>query len=292
MSRAAQTLVESRPLTLVAEKPPLEPRNRKARSHRTKTLVQRISSFGIKAAIPLGLLILWDLLTRFEWIDSLFLPSPFSVLNAFYLIAREKWFLQDFRYSLGTVLQGYGVGASIGLLVGIAAGLSSTVEKLLGSTLNSIRQVPPLAWIPLIILWAGAASGAKTIVLAKTVFFPVFMNTLQGIRGVAKEHIEVGQVFEYSRWPMLRRVILPAALPSVFVGLRYGAGLAWAMLVGAEMFGGRRGLGYLLSRSQELLITDQLFLIIIIIGVVGFTIDTGLRRLERHLLRWKLGFAG
>ena len=179
-----------------------------------------------------------------------------------------------------------------GLLIGIATGLSKTVERLLGPTLNSIRQVPPLAWLPLVILWVGIGSLAKAVIIGKTVFFPVFLNTLQGIRGVAKEYIEVARVFEYGKVRLLQKVILPAALPSIFVGLRYGAGLAWAFVIAAEMVGGRFGLGYLLMRSQELLLTDQLFVVIVIIGAVGFAVDVSLRRVETNLLRWKRGFEG
>ncbi|MDR2863941.1 MAG: ABC transporter permease, partial [Puniceicoccales bacterium] len=155
-----------------------------------------------------------------------------------------------------------------------------------------IRQVPPMAWLPLIVLWIGAGDLAKTIIIGKAVFFPVFLNTLQGIRGTSREYIEVGHIFAYNRWRLLWRIVLPSALPSIFVGLRFGAGVSWAVLIMAEMLGARRGLGFILIRSQELMHSDQLFVIITIIGLVGFIIDVGLRRLEKHLLRWKRGYEG
>jgi sulfonate transport system permease protein len=146
--------------------------------------------------------------------------------------------------------------------------------------------------VPLLILWLGVGDLGKAIIVGKAVFFPVFLNTLQGIRGVSKDHIEVGMVFGYNRWQMLWRVVLPSALPSIFVGIRYGAGLAWAVMIAAEMLGNSFGLGFLLMRAQELMATSQLFAIIIIIGSVGFCLDVGLRRLESHLLRWRKGFEG
>jgi sulfonate transport system permease protein len=152
--------------------------------------------------------------------------------------------------------------------------------------------VPPLAWLPLIILWIGAGDLAKTIIIGKSVFFPVFLNTLQAIRGTSREYIEVGHIFAYNRWRLLWRIVIPSALPGIFVGLRFGAGISWAVLIVAEMLGARRGLGFILMRSQELLHSDQLFVIITIIGFVGFVIDVGLRRLEKHLLRWKRGYEG
>jgi sulfonate transport system permease protein len=204
----------------------------------------------------------------------------------------DEGLLTDFRVSAVVVLEGFLMGGLAGILVGVAAGLSKTVERFLGPTLNSIRQVPPLAWLPLIVLWIGIGTLAKDIMIAKAVFFPVFLNTLQGIRGVSKDYVEVARIFEYNRRLLLRKVVIPAALPSIFVGLRYGAGLAWAFVIAAEMLSGRLGLGYLLMRSQELLLTQQLFVVIAVIGSVGFAVDVGLRRVESNLLGWKKGFEG
>jgi sulfonate transport system permease protein len=242
--------------------------------------------------LPVLILVVWDLLTRFGLVERIFLPAPASVGEAFVKLLVKDDLLNDFRISAATVLKGFGVGASIGLAVGMATGLSRTVEALLGPTLNAIRQVPTLAWLPLIILWMGAGDLGKNVLIAKAVFFPVFLNTLQGIRGTPREYIEVGRIFACGRLRLLRRIVLPSALPGIFVGLRFGAGISWAVLIVAEMLGARRGLGFLIMRAQELLHSDQLFVLIIIIGVVGFAIDVGLRRVEARLLRWKRGFEG
>ena len=255
-------------------------------------ILSKLLNKGVGIILPLAILLTWELVTLFHLIKPVFLPSPLSVITTFYDMLINEGLINDFRVSAVSVLQGFLIGSVSGLLIGIATGLSKTVERLLGPTLNSIRQVPPLAWLPLVILWVGIGSLAKAVIIGKTVFFPVFLNTLQGIRGVAKEYIEVARVFEYGKVRLLQKVILPAALPSIFVGLRYGAGLAWAFVIAAEMVGGRFGLGYLLMRSQELLLTDQLFVVIVIIGAVGFAVDVSLRRVETNLLRWKRGFEG
>lgn len=247
---------------------------------------------SIGLILPTGILLGWDLVTRFHFVKPVFLPSPWNVVASFYDMFVNQSLLTDFRVSATVVLQGFIIGSVLGVLTGIFAGLSKTVERFLGPTLNTIRQVPTLAWLPLIVLWIGVGTWAKSIMIGKAVFFPVFLNTLQGIRGVSKEHIEVAKIFEYNRALLLRKVILPAASPSIFVGLRYGAGLAWAFVIAAEMLGGRYGLGYLLMRSQEMLLTAQLFVVIVVIGAVGFSVDTGLRKVEKHLLRWKKGFEG
>jgi sulfonate transport system permease protein len=136
-------------------------------------------------------------------------------------------------------------------------------------------------------LMAGIGSSSKTIIIAFAVFFPIFMNTYQSIRLVPQEYIEVGNIFAFSRVRLLWKVIIPSALPGIFVGVRYSAGLSWAMIVGADMLGGTKGLGYLLMRAQDLLMIDQLFVVIFVIGFVGFIIDTALAYLQRWLLAWK-----
>jgi sulfonate transport system permease protein len=242
--------------------------------------------------LPILVLVGWQIATVLHWVKPIFLPSPWSVVTAFKEMLVEEGLLTDFRVSAVIVIEGFSIGAGFGLLAGVGAGLSKTVEKLLGPMLNSIRQVPPLAWLPLIVLWVGIGPLAKGVMIGKAVFFPVFLNTLQGIRGVSKDYVEVARIFEYNQLTLLRKVVIPAALPSIFVGLRYGAGLAWAVVIAAEMLSGKLGLGYLLMRSQELLLTQQLFVIIVIIGGVGFSVDVVLRRVESNLLRWKKGFEG
>lgn len=240
--------------------------------------------------VPLLLLLLWEAVTRAELIKPVFLPSPLTVVKSFVDILVNDAFLGDFRVSLSTVVRGFLWGSVLGLIFGTSAGLSKTVERLFGPLLNAIRQVPAIAWLPLIVLWVGIGDLGKLVVIGKSAFFPVFLNTLQGIRSVNKEYVEVARVYEFTRTQFLRRVIFPGALPTIFVGVRYAAGISWAMIVAAEMLAGRKGLGYVLNRGQELLMTDQVFVVMIVIGLVGFIIDAVLRRVESHLVKWKKSF--
>jgi sulfonate transport system permease protein len=175
---------------------------------------------------------------------------------------------------------------------GIAAGLSRNVERFFGPTFDTIRHIPGIAWLPLIVLWLGIGAPAKVVVIAKSVFFPVFLNTLQGIRDVEKRYIELADVLTLTRWQLVRKVILPSAVPSIMVSLRYSAGVAWALVVVAEGLSGLEGIGFLIFRAQGLLLTDQLIVCMVIIGVVGFTIDRLMLTLQRYVLRWKQGFEG
>ena len=259
---------------------------------RAGALLSKHQARWLGFVVPATILLAWDLTTRFGIIKPLFLPKPSSVFAAFADMLLHEQLLGDFWTSGSVVFEGFVVGATLGLLAGFVAGFSKTVERLFGPFLDAIRQVPALAWLPLIVLWAGMGTTAKIIIIGKTVFFPVFLNTLQGIRSVPHEYIEVGRIFNYGQGRLLRKVVFPAAAPAIFVGLRFGAGLAWAFIIAAEMLGGRIGLGYLLTRSQELLLTDQMFVVIVIIGTVGFFVDFAFRLTQRRVLRWKHGFEG
>lgn len=242
--------------------------------------------------LPVALLVLWQTATTFEWIKPVFLPSPLATVEAFWTMVTRQRLHVDFITSITIVSQAFVYGAALAVVLGVAAGLSSRVEKFFGPTFDTIRHIPGIAWLPLIVLWLGIGAPAKVVVIAKSVFFPVFLNTLQGIRDVEKRHIELAQVLTLTRWQLVRKVILPSAVPSIMVSLRYSAGVAWALVVVAEGLSGLEGIGYLIFRAQGLLMTDQLVVCMVIIGVVGFSIDRLMLALQRYVLRWKQGFEG
>lgn len=252
----------------------------------------RVRRVGLSLVLPVLVLGLWTFVSHQGLVKPVFLPTPEATLQAGWDLFKDGYLVSDFLASVSIVGRGFVVGTVLGLALGLQAGLSRTFERLVGPTLDAIRQIPPLAWLPLIVLWVGIGDLAKTVVISKVVFFPVFLNTVQGIRGVGREYVEVGRVFGLSRWKLARRVIIPGALPSILVGIRYGAGLSWALVVAAEMLSGQSGLGYLISRAQELLESAQLLFAMLLVGLCGFLIDRGLRLLERRLLRWKQGFQG
>ncbi len=242
--------------------------------------------------LPVAILILWEVAAHLQWVKPVFLPTPEKTALAFFTMLTRQDFLDDFLASISIVSQGFLYGAGLGVLLGAAAGLSRSIDRIVGPTLDSIRQVPAIAWLPLIILWLGIGPLAKIVIITKVVFFPVFLNTLQGIRNVPREYVDLAEVLTLRRFQFIRRIIIPAATPSILVGLRYGAGLAWAMVVVAEGLSGMQGIGYLIFRAQALMLTDQLLVCMVVIGLVGFAIDRAMQALEHHLLRWKQGFTG
>jgi sulfonate transport system permease protein len=242
--------------------------------------------------LPLIILALWQTASTYGWIDAVFLPKPALVLREFWKMFTGQDLIKDFLASLSIVGQAFLYGSAAAIALGIAAGLSKPVEEFFSPTFNTIRHIPGMAWFPLIVLWLGLGAPAKILVIAKSVFFPVFLNTLQGIRQVDKSYIELAQALTLTRGQLVRKVILPAATPSILVSLRYSAGLAWALVVVAEGLSGIEGLGFLIFRAQGLLLTDQLLVCMILIGLIGFAIDHGMFLLQCRLLRWKQGFNG
>ena len=170
--------------------------------------------------LPLIILALWQTACTNEWVEPIFLPPPLKVVKSFWYMLWEQELLNDIWVSIFIVGQGFIYGAIAALSLGIAAGLSRKVELFFASTLNTLRHIPSIAWIPLIVVWLGLGAPAKVLILAKSVFFPVFLNTLQGIRNIDKNYIELAQVLKLSRSQFISRVIIPAILPQVFVSLR------------------------------------------------------------------------
>ncbi|ADP72770.1 binding-protein-dependent transport systems inner membrane component [Rhodomicrobium vannielii ATCC 17100] len=259
-------------------------------SRRVARFFSKINVVGL--LLPLIIVTLWQAASTYQWVEAVFLPAPVKVAEAFWVMLTKQQLANDFISSVSIVGQALVYGATAAIVLGVAAGLSKRVEQFFGPTFDTLRHIPGIAWLPLIVLWLGIGAPAKVLVIAKAVFFPVFLNTLQGIRNVEKSHIELANVLTLNRWQMVRKVVLPSAFPSIMVSLRYAAGLAWAMVVIAEGLSGLEGLGFLIFRAQGLLLTDQLVVCMIIIGLVGFTIDRIMYLAQRRLLRWKQGFEG
>ena len=254
--------------------------------------VSRIKIYANLMIVPLLLLTVWQILSGTGLLLEVVLPSPWKVLMGLRTIILDGTLGIDLRDSGIRVLVGYFWGVLIGLSLGLASGLSKFVERLVGPVVDVLRQIPLYAWIPLIILWFGIGEMSKYVIIAKSVFIPVFVNTLQGIRGVSRDYIEVSQVLELRYFKLLSKVVMPSALPSIFTGLRLGAGFAWMAVVAAEMLGGLTGIGYGLLQAKDFLQSDKLIALMLVIGLVGFLVDRVLKVAESSVLHWRKGFSG
>ena len=251
-----------------------------------KSLSPNLKPWCAGLIVPVMIITGWEIAVRLRIITTLFLPPPSVVLRAGSELFVQWGVMAHVWSSISLVLRGFFMGTVAGFLVGAACGLALMAGKVFCPLLNALRQVPTIAWLPVIAFAVGHEDVGKLSIIALSVFFPVFVNTLHGITYVSQEYIEVARIFQFSRWHSFRRVILPEALPAIFTGIRYGAGMSWSMILFAEMFSGRKGLGYLLSRRQELLVADESIVLLVVIGLLGFMVDYSIICVERRMTPW------
>lgn len=236
--------------------------------------------------VPALILGLWQLAAQAGWLSSRILPAPSAVAAAAWSLAVSGELWQHVRISALRASWGLLLGGGLGLALGLLNGSSRTAETLLDTTLQMIRNIPVLALIPLVILWFGIEETAKLALLSLGVFFPVYLNTFHGIRSVDPALIEMGRSYGLSGWPLYRDVILPGALPSILVGLRFALGLVWVILIVTETISAQSGIGYMTMNAREFLQTDVVLLGILLYALLGKAADTLARALEHRLLRW------
>jgi sulfonate transport system permease protein len=242
----------------------------------------------IALLFPLALLTLWSVSARFGWLPPQILPSPGEVWAALLDMARSGDLARNAGISLLRVVEGFAAGSFLGLMLGIAMGLSPKTEDYVKPLFTAFAQVPTLGWIPFLMLLVGIGEPLKVLVIAKAAFVPVTLNTLAGIRAVPLMYREVGALFRFSRWQLLQKVVLPAAVPPIFTGLRYGLTHAWNALVAVELLASAEGLGYLLVWGRQMFWLDTMMAAMLIIGIVGFTLDRIMAAVEARLQRWRL----
>ncbi|MGH8054710.1 MAG: aliphatic sulfonate ABC transporter permease SsuC [Stenotrophomonas sp.] len=240
--------------------------------------------------VPVGLLLVWQLAASLGWLSMRVLPAPWDVAKAAWALAVSGELWTHLKVSAARALFGLAIGGSAGLLLGLLAGSVKVAEVLLDTSLQMLRNIPALALIPLVILWFGIGEGAKLFLIAVSVFFPIYLNTFHGIRNVDVQLIEMGRSYGLSRWQLYRDVILPGALPSILVGLRFSLGLVWVVLIVAETISAQSGIGYLTMNAREFLRTDIVLVGILLYALLGKLADLCARGLERWWLRWHPGY--
>ncbi|WP_421695451.1 aliphatic sulfonate ABC transporter permease SsuC [Aestuariivirga sp.] len=253
---------------------------------RARALAQGAKQAALSWALPVALLLLWEIAARAQWLSPRLLPAPSAVAAAFWQTLRDGTLVENTWVSTVRALQGLAIGGSIGFLLGIVNGLWRPAEVLLDSSLQMLRNVPHLAIIPLVILWFGIAEESKIFLVAIGVLFPVYLNTFHGVRGVDPGLVEMARVYGLSRLSVFLRVILPGALPSILVGLRYALGIMWLTLIVAETISANAGIGYMTMNAREFLQTDVMLLGIIVYALLGKLADVLTRMVETRALAW------
>lgn len=248
----------------------------------SKRLAERLAPW----ALPLVLLAVWQAAVEFGWLSSRILPAPSAVLEAGWALLRSGEIWQHLAISGWRAAIGFLIGGAIGLVLGFVTGLSKWGERFLDSSVQMIRNVPHLALIPLVILWFGIDESAKIFLVALGTLFPIYLNTYHGIRGIDPGLLEMARSYGLSGFALFRQVILPGALPSILVGVRFALGFMWLTLIVAETISASSGIGYLAMNAREFLQTDVVVLAILLYAVLGKLADLAARGLERVWLRW------
>ncbi|MBE9182939.1 aliphatic sulfonate ABC transporter permease SsuC [Oculatella sp. LEGE 06141] len=236
--------------------------------------------------VPLGLLVIWQLLAQFGFITTRILPAPTQIVEAAIRLSISGEMFRNVSISLWRAMLGFIIGGSIGLGLGVLNGASPTAERLLDSSIQMIRNVPHLSLIPLVILWFGIGDEARIFLVVLGVFFPIYINTFHGIRSIDPHLVEMGKVYGLRSRDLFWQIILPGALPNILVGLRYALGLMWLTLIVAETIAANSGIGYMAMNAREFMQTDVVVLSILLYALLGKVADTAVRLLERWWLPW------
>ncbi|MDO9360400.1 MAG: ABC transporter permease subunit [Polaromonas sp.] len=241
--------------------------------------------------LPAALIALWQFLSVSGFLSSSVMPSPLEVLQAAVELWRNGSLLNDIYVSVRRVFVGFAIGASTGLLLGFIVGLSALARSTIDRSLQMIRTIPHLALVPLMILWFGIGEEPRVLLVALGTLFPVYINTMSGIRNVDAKLVELGRSYGLGRVELIYSVILPGALQPILVGIRYALGVAWLTLVVGETIASRDGIGYLVQNARELLRIDIIVLAIFLYAIAGWLADLLTRLVERRLLRWHPAYA-
>jgi sulfonate transport system permease protein len=242
--------------------------------------------------LPAVILTVWQIIGTLGIVSSTILPTPIAIFYSFVELIASGELGRHLEISVWRAGIGFLLGAGLGLLLGVISGFSSRTEEVVDPTLQMLRTVPHLAVAPLFILWFGFGELSKILLIAKGAFFPIYVNAFLGIRGVDSKLYEVARILEFNRFNLVRKLILPAAMPNILLGIRLSLGVAWLGLVVAEIMGSSEGVGYMIMDARQFSQTEIVFVGIIIFAVVGKLTDSFVRQLESRLLKWRDHFTG
>jgi sulfonate transport system permease protein len=240
--------------------------------------------------IPAVVVLLWETAARVGFIAPQVLPAPSSVLETAVNLARNGDLFVHLGVSLLRAAGGFVIGGTLGLALGVIVGFSPLAQALLDRSVQMVRAVPFLAMLPLVIVWFGVGEVAKIFLVALAVLFPIYINTMLGIRQIDPKLMELGRVVGLERAAIVRRIILPGAMPSILTGVRYALAHAWLALVIAETLATTKGIGFLAMDAREFLNTNVIILTMIIYAIIGVVADALVRLLEGRFLSWHANY--
>lgn len=236
--------------------------------------------------LPVVIVVLWQVLGQAQVINSTILPTPIEVIQAAIRLINSGDLQEHVLISTQRALIGFTIGGMLGFLLGLFNGTILLSEKTIDTTIQMVRTIPHLALIPLVILWFGIGESAKVFLVAIGVMFPIYINTFNGIKNVDRKLIEMGSVYGLTKWNLFIHIILPGALPSILVGIRYALGVMWTSLIVAETIGADSGIGFMATSAREFMQMDIVVLTIVLYAILGKLSDFIAKLLEYRLLKW------
>jgi sulfonate transport system permease protein len=247
----------------------------------------RLARPALGLLLPATLAVAWEIIVRMGWSSGRLAPPPSVIFATFVDLARSGELQRNTLVTLARVAAGFGIGVAAATIVGAAAGYSASVRRLLDPSIQGLRAIPSIAWVPLFILWLGIFEASKVTLIAVGVFFPVYLGLMGAIQSVDRKLVEVGRAFRLSDVAMVRRILLPAVLPAYVISLRSGLGLGWMFVIAAELMGASEGLGYLLLDGQQLGKPAEIVAAIVAFAIVGKATDWLIVLAAAPFLRWE-----
>lgn len=247
----------------------------------------KLSFIGIiKFMLPLLILAAWYIAELKGWFTPAILPPIRRVVTSFIKLVQTGQLQEDIIVSITRVLKGYSIAVIAGITLGTLMGTSKFFFEFFSLTLNGIRQIPMLAWIPLIILWFGIGEESKVAIIVLGAYFPILLNTISGIKNTDQRFVEVARLYRLSPWQTFTKVYLPSALPSILVGLKLGLGISWVAVVAAELIAASSGIGFRISDARSLMMPDVVIVGMLVIGTIGLLMDKILTYIFNYLTPW------
>ena len=238
--------------------------------------------------LPISVIALWEIFARLGFINPIFLPMPSRIIAAAHQLLIDGELLRNITDSLRRIAIANVVAIAIGVPLGFLMGLYRPFEDIMDGLINLIRPIPPLAWIPLAILWFGLGEVSVAFITLISAFFAILLNTIAGVRAVDKSLVRAALSLGATRRVLITKVVLPATLPHLFTGFRIALGVSWMSIVAAELIASSSGLGFMINYYRELLRPDLILVGMLSIGIIGFLMDRGLLWIEQWLLPWRI----
>jgi sulfonate transport system permease protein len=256
-----------------------------------KGKLARFARPALGLLLPVALALFWEIAVRYGLASGRLVPPPSVIFQTFADLARTGELELHASVTLSRVAAGFALGVAAGTVFGAITGYMALMHRLVDPTLQALRAIPSIAWVPLFILWFGIFEASKIILIAVGVFFPVYLGVMGAVMSVDRKIVEVGRVFRLSAAAMVRRILLPAVMPAYVIALRSGLGLGWMFVVAAEFMGASTGLGFLLIDGQQLGKPAQIVAAIVAFAILGKLTDWVIVLVAAPFLRWEDRFA-